>query len=485
MPDATLFPLSIHERWCAVFRRAFTTGRRGTEAHEAGFVALDPAPALSAVGAVTGRTGLGRHIGLSGTGLAGPTGLAPSVPVARAGDGGPDGGRGGGTGQGRQDDRDTDAPGGGGGDGHPHDDRGGRTGGDGDGDNGEGERKRPGKKPLLILGAVLFVLVIAGLVWWLMTRDQESTDDAYTDGNAVAVAPHVSGYVTRLAVDDNTFVHRGDVLVEIDPRDYRAQVDAARAQLGLAQARLDASRVQLDIARVQYPAQYRQARAQIESAEAAYRQALAAQERQRAVDARATSQQAIDAADAQRASADANVAMAQAQARTASLVPQQIRQAETAVEERRQQVLQAQAQLDTADLNLSYCELRASSDGWVTRRNVQLGSYLQAGASIFSIVTPRVWITANFKESQLERMRIGDRVDVSVDAYPDLDLHGHVDSIQLGSGARFSAFPAENATGNFVKIVQRVPVKIVLDGPLPNHPPLGLGLSAEPTVHLK
>ncbi|KWF22817.1 HlyD family secretion protein [Burkholderia pseudomultivorans] len=404
---------------------------------------------------------------------------------ARAGDGGTENGNGAPDGSHRGDERRTDAPGGGGGDDHPHDDRGGRTGGDGDGSGDGGERKRPGRKPLIILGAVLFVLVVAALVWWLATRNQESTDDAYTDGNPVSVAPHVSGYVTRLAVDDNTFVHRGDLLVEIDPRDYRAQVDAAQAQLGLAQAQLDAARVQLDIARVQYPAQYRQARAQIESAEAAYRQAFAAQERQRAVDARATSQQAIDAADAQRATADANVAMAHAQARTASLVPQQIRQAETAVEERRQQVLQARAQLEQAELNLSYCEMRAPSDGWVTRRNVQLGSFLQPGTSIFSIVTPRVWITANFKESQLERMRIGDRVDVSVDAYPDLDLHGRVDSIQLGSGARFSAFPAENATGNFVKIVQRVPVKIVLDGPLPSNPPLGLGLSVEPTVHLK
>ncbi|QTD94438.1 HlyD family secretion protein [Burkholderia anthina] len=466
MPDATLSPLSVRERRRGRFRRASTPGRHDVRAHAAGWFALCAAPALPV-----------------GEASAGP--VAAFAPVARAGDGNADGGSGGTAGHGRHDDRDTDAPGGGGGDGHPHDDRGGRTGGDGDGGNGESDRKRPGKKTWIVIGAVLFVLIVAGGVWWLATRNQESTDDAYTDGNAVAIAPHVSGYVTRLAVDDNTFVHRGDVLVEIDPRDYRAQVDAARAQLGLAQAQLDASGVQLDIARVQFPAQYRQARAQIESAEAAYRQALAAQERQRAVDARATSQQAIDAADAQRASADANVAMAQAQARTASLVPQQIRQAETVVEERRQQVLQARAQFDTANLNLSYCELSAPSDGWITRRNVQLGSYLQAGASILSIVTPRVWVTANFKESQLERMRIGDRVEVSVDAYPDLDLHGHVDSIQLGSGARFSAFPAENATGNFVKIVQRVPVKIVLDGPLPANPPLGLGLSVEPTVYLK
>ncbi|KGC06516.1 MULTISPECIES: HlyD family secretion protein [Burkholderia] len=460
MPDAILCPLSVRERLGVALRRASTPGRRGAGAPDAFAPALpDAVPST-------------------------PLPARRPTAVMRAGDSQPGGGGSGAAPDGSSE-RPTDAPGGGGGDHRPHDDRGGRTGGDGEGGNGDGERKRPGKKPLFILGAVVLVLLVAGFVWWFATRNQVSTDDAYTDGNAIAVAPHVSGYVTRLAVDDNTFVRRGDVLVEIDPRDYRAQVDAAQAQLGLAQAQLDAAGVQLDIARVQYPAQYRQARAQIESAEAAYRQALAAQARQRAVDARATSQQAIDAADAQRATADANVAMAQAQARTASLVPQQIRQAETAVEERRQQVLQARAQLETANLNLSYCEMRAPSDGWVTRRNVQLGSFLQPGTSIFSIVTPRVWITANFKESQLERMRIGDRVDVSVDAYPDLDLHGHVDSIQVGSGSRFSAFPTENATGNFVKIVQRVPVKIVLDGPLPTRPPLGLGLSVVPTVHLK
>jgi membrane fusion protein (multidrug efflux system) len=129
--------------------------------------------------------------------------------------------------------------------------------------------------------------------------------------------------------------------------------------------------------------------------------------------------------------------------------------------------------------------VRAPSDGWITRRNVQLGSFLQAGVSLFSIVTPQVWVTANFKESQLERMRPGDKVKVEVDAYPNLDLHGHVDSVQLGSGSRFSAFPAENATGNFVKIVQRVPVKIFIDDGLPRDQPLGLGLSVTPKVYLK
>ncbi|ARK55285.1 multidrug export protein EmrA [Burkholderia pseudomallei] len=328
------------------------------------------------------------------------------------------------------------------------------------GDAPSGERKRPGKKPLVVLAIIVVLLLVGAFVWWFATRNQVSTDDAYTDGNAITIAPKVSGYVVALAIDDNVYVHRGDLLLVIDQRDYQAQVDAARAQLGLAQAQLDA-------------------------AQASFRQALAAYERQHAVDARATSQQAIDVADAQRLTADANVATARAQARTASLVPQQIRQAQTAVEQRRQQVLQAQAQLEAAQLALSYCEVRAPSDGWITRRNVQLGSFLQAGAALFAIVTPQLWVTANFKESQLERMRAGDRVSVSVDAYPNLELHGHVDSIQLGSGSRFSAFPPENATGNFVKIVQRVPVKIAIDGGLPRDPPLGIGLSVVPKVYLK
>jgi membrane fusion protein (multidrug efflux system) len=179
------------------------------------------------------------------------------------------------------------------------------------------------------------------------------------------------------------------------------------------------------------------------------------------------------------------VQQARAQLQTASLVPQQIRQAEASVAERQQQVEQARAQLEQAELNLSYCEIRAPSDGWITRRNVQYGSFLQAGTSLFSIVTPQVWVTANFKESQLTRMRPGDEVNVGVDAYPDLELHGHVDSIQLGSGSRFSAFPAENATGNFVKIVQRVPVKILIDSGMPTDHPLPYGFSVTPKVYLK
>jgi membrane fusion protein (multidrug efflux system) len=356
--------------------------------------------------------------------------------------------------------------------------------GDGD-DKKDGKKKGPGKKPLIILAVIVILIIIAGLIWWFATRNQVSTDDAYTDGDAVTIAPKVSGYVVVMNLGDNKFVHKNDLLIKIDPRDYQAQLDQANAQLGLAKAQLNAAQVQLAIARVQYPAQLTQAKAQEQSAQANLTQSRAAYERQRSVDVRATSQQNIDTATAQQQSAAANVAQARAQVKTASLVPQQISQAQATVDERREQVHQAEAQVEAAALNLSYTELRAPADGWVTKRNVQYGTFLQAGTSIFSLVTTAVWITANFKESQLERMRPGDAVDVAVDAYPDLKLHGHVDSIQLGSGSRFSAFPAENATGNFVKIVQRVPVKIVIDNGMQPDLPLPLGLSVVPKVMLK
>jgi membrane fusion protein (multidrug efflux system) len=357
---------------------------------------------------------------------------------------------------------------------------------EGDGkDKDEAKSKKPSKKALFILGGIVLLIAIIAFVWWFATRNEVTTDDAYTDGNAITIAPKVSGYVVALNINDNVYVHKGDVLMRIDPRDYQAQLDQAEAQLGLAQAQEHAADIALEIARVQYPANYAQAQAQVSSAQANLRQAQAAYERQHGVDQRATSQQNIDTADAQQQSARASVIQSQAQAKTASLVPQQIRQAEATLEERHQQVRQAQAQLEQARLNLSYCEVTAPSDGFVTMRNVNFGSFLQAGTSLFSLVTPDVWITANFKETQLDRMRVGDKVVVEVDAYSKLELHGHVDSIQLGSGSRFSAFPAENATGNFVKIVQRVPVKIVIDSGMDPHRPLPLGISVDPKVYLK
>ncbi|EPP1032453.1 HlyD family secretion protein [Cronobacter turicensis] len=349
---------------------------------------------------------------------------------------------------------------------------------------GEGEtRKRPGKKPLIILGIVVIIMVIGAIIWWFMTRNLETTDDAFIDGDAVTVAPKVAGYVTELRVKDNQRVKKGDLLVVIDPRDATAQRDQAQAQLSLAESQLHQAQAQLALAKVQYPAQRDQAKAQVLRAQAELANARAEYQRQRGVDPRATSKQNIDAASAQLRSAEAGLANAQAQLDVAQQVQLQIRQQETNVEARQSQVAQARAQLQTAELNLSYTEVRAPFDGYVTKRNVQNGTLVQAGSALFSIVSPDIWVVANFKESQLERMRPGDNVEISVDAFPDLELQGHVESIQQGSGSRFSAFPAENATGNFVKIVQRVPVKIVIDKGLENwNQPLPLGLSVEPEV---
>ena len=166
-------------------------------------------------------------------------------------------------------------------------------------------------------------------------------------------------------------------------------------------------------------------------------------------------------------------------------VQQNIGQSEAQVRNTAGTVEQARANLDQANLNLAYTVVRAPQDGWITRRNVEMGNYVQVGQQIFNIVSPEVWVTANFKETQLNLMRPGQAAKITIDAYPSLELRGHVDSIQLGSGSKFSAFPAENATGNFVKIVQRVPVKIVIDSGLDPTLPLPLGLSVEPTVTVR
>jgi len=350
-------------------------------------------------------------------------------------------------------------------------------------DGKEAEQKPRSKKPLIIIAIVIVVLGIIGFVVWFADRNQVSTDDAYTDGNTVSMVPKVSGYVTALYIDDNTHVAKGDLLLQIDKRDYLTAQAQAEAQLALAKAQLSSAQDALRIARVQYPAQLEQARAQQQAATAAAALAQAAYERQHQVDKRATTQGDIDSSTNQQRSSTANLKSAEAQVAIAKLVPEQVQSAISTVKEREASVQSAQAQLDQALLNLSYTEVRAPSDGFITMRSVQLGSYLTPGQVMFLLVTPEVWITANYKESQIGRMRIGDHVDLKIDAYSGYKLEGHVQSIQYGTGARFSAFPAENATGNFVKIVQRVPVKIVIDRGLDPNRPLPIGLSVSPVVH--
>ena len=346
-------------------------------------------------------------------------------------------------------------------------------------------RKR--RRPLVATIGIIVVglLVIGGIVYWLETRNEESTDDAYTDGRAVTIAAQVSGEVVSLDVNDNQFVKKGQVLIHIDPRQYIHDRDQAEGALATAKSQYEGQQLGAEIARKNFPAQLDQAKAQLATAKANLTKAQADYDRQKSLPKPATSQQEVDAATAALKQAQAQVQLAEAQVEQNSPVPQRIGETDSQVGQLKGQVEQAQAKLDQAKLNLSWTEVRAPQDGWITKRNVEVGNYINVGQQIFSIVSPEVWVTANFKEGQLDYMRPGQKVRIKVDAYPSLDLRGHVDSIQLGSGSKFTAFPPENATGNFVKEVQRVPVKIVIDSGLDPNIPLPLGISVEPTVTVK
>jgi membrane fusion protein (multidrug efflux system) len=352
---------------------------------------------------------------------------------------------------------------------------------------GDQEPEKRRRSPWIRVAAIaaLVAAVIGGAIYWWSNKDLESTDDAYTDGRAVLVAPQVSGYVVALAVNDNQLVHRGDLLVEIDPRDYLAARDQAQGNLESVHGQLESAKFAAEVARKNFPAQLAQAQAQLASARANLVKAQSDYTRQRNLPRAATTQQEVDNATAAQQQAQAQVQLAEAQVQQAMPVEQNIGQADTRVEQLDGLLKQAQAQLDQANLNLSWTKVVAPQDGWVTKRNVERGNFAQSGQSILALVTPERWVTANFKETQLDRMRPGQKVSIEVDAYPSRTLEGHVDSVQLGSGSRFSAFPAENATGNFVKIVQRVPVKIVIDQGLDPKLPLPLGISVVPTVTLK
>ena len=349
----------------------------------------------------------------------------------------------------------------------------------------ESEPKKGGARRIitrLIFLLVIVLLAIGAAFYWWLHRNLIDTDDAYTDGRAVTIAPRVAGQVVKLFVNDNQYLKKGEPIVQLDPRDFQAAVDKAAGALEQDQGQLQSAQINYDKAKVIYPAQLLQAQGNLEQAQANLLNAQQNYRRQHAVSRAATTQEQVDQANASLGSAEGQVKQAQGQLQAAQLVQQNIDTAQAQVTELQGAVRSAQAALDQAKLNLSYTTLRAPQDGWVTQRNVEAGYYLSAGQQIMSIVVPEVWVTANYKENQLARMRAGQEVDISVDAYPSLHLTGHVDSIQMGSGSRFSAFPAENATGNFVKIVQRVPVKIIIDHGLNPNIPLPLGLSVEPVV---
>jgi membrane fusion protein (multidrug efflux system) len=342
------------------------------------------------------------------------------------------------------------------------------------------------RKRKIVLAAIAGVLLVAaGVTYSQVSGRHVSTDDAYTDGRAIAVAPHVAGYVASLDVADNQFVRQGQVLVEVQCTDYQAARAHAQGDLESTEGQLASAQSQLDLARITYPAQLAQAQASLAAQRANLFKAQSEFVRQQEIPKEATTSHDVDYATADRSAAESQVGEAAANERIAAPVELHIADADARVKQLQGEVRRDQADLDQANLNVGWCAIRAPQDGWVTKREVEKGDYVQVGQQLFSIVSPEVWITANFKENQLAHMHAGQSVSIAVDAYPNLKLKGHVDSIQLGSGGRFTAFPAENATGNFVKIVQRVPVKIVIDSGTNPGQPLPLNLSVEPTVVLR
>lgn len=336
-----------------------------------------------------------------------------------------------------------------------------------------------------VLVALVAVVVLGFLVYLISTWNDVETDDAYTTGRKIAIAAHVSGYVEKLLVDDNQFVHKGDVLVEIDGRDYLAALHRAQAAVHQAQADMESYRLSAIVAEKNFPGQLMAAEGNLAAAQAKLFQARTDYARQYRVERAATSQQDIDRAKAALDQATASVQQAQGQLTQAQPVKANIENAEARVSQAEASLESAQAELESARLNVTWMSVRAPRDGWVSQRSVEQGNFVQIGQEMFSIVAPEVWVVANYKETQLTHMHPGQKVDITVDAYPQLHLKGHVDSLQMGSGESFSTFPPENATGNFVKTVQRIPVKILIDEGLKSDLPLALGMSVIPIVHVK
>lgn len=375
--------------------------------------------------------------------------------------------------------------------------------------------------------AIIAVVVVVGVLAWNYFAKWESTDDAEVDGHINLISARIAGYVTKVNVDDNQAVEAGAVLVEIDPKDYQVAVDRARAEYEAAVASANAAQNNVPITSANSASQLDSARAGVENARAgvlaAQGQASAAvaqlaqaeandnkaqsdvarykqlvdkkeiseQQYEQAIDAAKSTAAGVNAAkdnanaaQEQVHQAQSHLLEAQASLRAAGTAPQQINVSKAQFSSADASVAQKKAALDQALLNLQYCTIVAPVAG-VVSKNVEVGMNVQPGQQLISIVPlDDVWVTANFKETQLKYMRPGQSAEIEVDAY-GRKYKGHVDSIAGASGARFSLLPPENATGNFVKVVQRVPVKIVLDPGQNKDHLLRPGMSVEPKVKVK
>ncbi|HEY2343386.1 MAG TPA: HlyD family secretion protein [Chthoniobacteraceae bacterium] len=364
-------------------------------------------------------------------------------------------------------------------------------------EGGKGKPFRPSKKVIIIVALVFVAIIVTAILYWLHARQFVSTDDAYTTGHVHQISARVSGIVTQVEVDDNQLVDAGAVLVKLDPRDYAAELDRAKAELQQAEAQVTAQEAKIqqsasDISSAE--AQALVARAQVDQSSAQLQKAQLDYDRVAGLfqqDKKAVAKSDVDAVTAALNSARsanegtrANLASANAQAEASR---SNAATAKAQLEVAHANVAAAQAAERNAELQLSYCNIVSPVRGKVSKKTVESGQQLAPGQALMAIVPENIWVVANLKETQLTDVKIGQRVDIKVDSLPGKTFIGSVDSIQEGSGATFSLLPPDNATGNFTKIVQRVPVKIVFDETSIRefHDKIVPGLSAEPRIDLR
>ncbi len=315
--------------------------------------------------------------------------------------------------------------------------------------------KRSRRTVFLIMGVVLLGLLLFGARKWWFSRNHVSTDNAQVDGHIVPILPKVGGYVAEVRVDENHAVKAGDTLVVLDDRDFRARLAQTDADLAALLATVS-SRTR--VGQAEAAVAQAQANASKATADLARMEPLAAQN--------VVSQQQLDAARAAAAAALAQLASAQA-----ALVGADAR------------VAAARAARDQAALQLSYTRITAPSNGVVSKKSVELGQLVQAGQPLMTVVPlDDIWVTANLKETETANVTPGDSAVVTVDAYKGTEFHGHVESLSPATGAKFSLLPPDNATGNFTKVVQRIPVRIRLDTPQSAEHPLRPGMSVVATI---
>jgi len=336
-----------------------------------------------------------------------------------------------------------------------------------------------GRHPIAApIAGVLFALIAGGCyLYWDNASHFETTDDAFIAARQFGMAPKVAGYLTAVPVTDNQHVVAGQTIAQIDQRDYKIALEQADAQVAAAQASIKNIDAQIAVQQ----AQVSQAGSQIAQAQASltFDQEQAARYAELARSGAGTVQSAQQYASQlqqQQAGLKAAQAALVAAVRQLAVLKAQRGSAEANLQ-------QANAKRDQAQLNLSYTTVTAAQPGRAVQLSAGVGEYVQPGTALSMFVPDKIWVTANFKETQLDHMRPGEPVTIHIDAYPDRTIHGHVASVQPGSGTAFSLLPAENATGNYVKIVQRVPVKIVMDDP-PADVALGPGMSVEPRVRV-